>query len=126
MEQLLAHAFGDYVLQSRWMAQNKTHQWMPAIVHGLLYTLPFLLLTTAPGALLAIGVSHTIIDRFRLAKHISWLRDRLAPSKHRVPWNEYATPHFGGKPEYLYFWLLIIVDNTIHLTINYVVLLHWR
>ena len=45
MEQLLCHLVADYWLQNDWMATNKKKKWFPAIVHGFIYTLPFLLLT---------------------------------------------------------------------------------
>jgi hypothetical protein len=41
MTQLLAHLFGDYILQSDWMAQNKTKRSWPAFVHALIYSLCF-------------------------------------------------------------------------------------
>ena len=43
----LAHMVGDYVIQSHWMAVEKTKRWWPAIAHGVTYGLPFLL--TPPG-----------------------------------------------------------------------------
>jgi hypothetical protein len=42
---LLAHLAGDYLLQSDWMATQKVRRWWPAVVHGLTYLLPFLLIT---------------------------------------------------------------------------------
>ena len=62
MEQLLCHLVADYWLQNDWMATNKKKKWFPAIVHGFIYTLPFLLLTHSFMALLVIGVTHIIID----------------------------------------------------------------
>jgi hypothetical protein len=49
MTQLLAHLFGDYILQSDWMAQNKTKRSWPALVHALLYSLCFVWLCWIPG-----------------------------------------------------------------------------
>lgn len=48
MPQLLAHLFGDYILQSDWMAQNKTKRSWPALVHALLYSLCFVPLCWHP------------------------------------------------------------------------------
>lgn len=48
MTQLLAHLFGDYILQSDWMAQNKTKRSWPALVHALLYSLCFVPLCWHP------------------------------------------------------------------------------
>ncbi len=125
MEQLLAHAFGDYVLQSRWMALNKTHEWVPAVLHGLFYTLPFTLITTNLPTLAVISITHVIIDHFRLAKHLMWLRDRLAPPSQWPAWKHFKGSKMGGKPEYAYFWLMIITDNIMHITINYVAIANW-
>jgi hypothetical protein len=44
-DQLVAHAVGDYILQSDWMATEKTKQNAAAATHALTYTLPFLFLT---------------------------------------------------------------------------------
>lgn len=119
MEQLLAHLAGDYLLQSRWMATEKLKSWPPAIAHGLLYTVPFLLLTTEISALAVISITHMIIDRFRLAKHFMWLHDRLAPPAHWSKWSKFKKG-YGGEPEYLYFWLMVIIDNCMHIFINYI------
>jgi hypothetical protein len=41
----LAHMVGDYLIQNHWMAVEKTKRWWPAVVHGVTYGLPFLLIT---------------------------------------------------------------------------------
>lgn len=41
MTQFIAHLFGDYILQSDWMAQNKTKRSWPALVHAFIYSLCF-------------------------------------------------------------------------------------
>ena len=46
-DQLIAHAVGDYILQSDWMALEKTKRSLAAAVHALTYTLPFLFLTSS-------------------------------------------------------------------------------
>ena len=47
---------------------GKTHRTTPAALHALLYTVPFLVLTRAPLALLVICGSHFLIDRWRSAR----------------------------------------------------------
>ncbi|MFT5520780.1 MAG: hypothetical protein ACI9IA_001377 [Enterobacterales bacterium] len=42
-DQLLAHAIGDYILQSDWMAREKSHVWKAAIVHVFSIHYPFCL-----------------------------------------------------------------------------------
>lgn len=113
---ILAHLVGDYLLQNRWMALEKTHRWWPAIVHGATYTLPFLLITQSWVALLVIGGTHAVIDRYRLAKYVVWARNQIGSAKHR-PAQVGATGD-DDSPVWLSTWLLIVCDNTIHLLIN--------
>lgn len=115
---ILAHLWGDYVLQTDWMAQEKTRRWWPALVHGLLYTLPFLLITHAPAALVVIAGTHVLIDRWRLAKYVVWARGQLGPARYRPSWPPTASGMREGTPDWLGMWLLFIVDNAIHLAIN--------
>lgn len=118
---LLAHLAGDYALQSDWMATQKTNRWMPAIAHGMVYTLPFALLTRAPLALLVIAGTHMVLDHYRLAKYVLAARNVLfAPKAVRPAWsacvrNQGLPP---GTPAGLATALLIVVDNTIHVAIN--------
>lgn len=113
---LLAHLVGDYLLQSHWMATEKTQRWWPAVAHGATYTLPYLAVTRSPLALLTIGVTHVVIDRFRLARYVVWLKNQIAPRRSRPTLT--ATGYPSGTPDWLAVWLLIVADNTIHLLIN--------
>ncbi|MDQ0678842.1 hypothetical protein QFZ30_002224 [Arthrobacter pascens] len=116
---VLAHLVGDYVIQSHWMATEKTKHWLPAIVHGVTYTLPYALITQSPLALVVIGGTHIIIDRFRLARHVAWLKNQLGPKRSRPRWADAkATGYPSETPAWLAVWLMIITDNTIHLLIN--------
>lgn len=116
---LLAHLVGDYLLQTDWMASEKTSQWLPAILHGIVYTIPFLIVTQAPLALMVICVTHIIIDRFRLARHFVWFKNQLAPEAFRPDRSALKTTGYSAdKPVWLSTWLMIIADNTIHLIIN--------
>ena len=78
-DQLLCHLVGDYLLQSDWMATEKTKKWMACLAHAITYTLPFLLLTASWKALLVISASHFIIDHWRLARYLCWIKNYLAP-----------------------------------------------
>lgn len=117
-EVLVAHLVGDYILQSHWMAVNKVNRWWPAVVHGVFYTLPFLFVTQAPLALAIICLTHIVIDRYRLGKHLSWLKNLIGPR--RVRWEE--AKENNGYPEdvpvWLSTWLMIFTDNTLHILIN--------
>jgi hypothetical protein len=120
IEQLVAHGVGDYVLQSDWMAAEKTRRSLATLVHVLLYTACFLPLTQSPAALLAIGGSHFVIDRWRLARHVGWLKNHLAPrSAWPGSWQSCSqTGYAADKPPFMAVWLMIIVDQVMHITCN--------
>lgn len=113
---VLAHMVGDYLIQSDWMAQEKTKRWWPAIAHAITYGLPFLLITQSPLALLVIVGTHAIIDHYRLARHVVWFKNQLAPRAFRPAHT--ATGHAADRPDWLAVWLLIIADNILHVLIN--------
>jgi len=117
----LLHFVGDYLIQSHWMATEKVKRWTPALAHGFTYTLPFLLLTRNVWALLIIGGTHAILDRYRLAKHVIWAKNFLAPRSFAQPsWSE-AKENAGFSketPVWMSTWLMIITDNVMHVLIN--------
>ena len=116
---LLAHLVGDYLIQSHWMANEKTKRWWPAWVHALTYGLPYLLVTHSPLTLAVIVVTHAVIDHYRLARHVVWAKNLVAPKSYRKPWVDCsATGYPSDTPAWLAVWLMIIADNTIHLAIN--------
>ncbi|MGV9540908.1 DUF3307 domain-containing protein [Nocardia beijingensis] len=112
----LAHAVGDYLIQSHWMATEKTKRWWPAVVHAVTYGLPFVLITQSPLALLVIVATHAVIDRYRLARHVVWAKNQIAPAAHRP--GHTATGYPDDTPPWLAVWLLIIADNVLHMLIN--------
>lgn len=121
---LLAHFVGDYLLQSHWMACEKTKRWWPAIAHAFTYTLPFLLITRSVPALLVIAGTHVVIDRYRLARQVIWVKNLMAPRGYNPPWSKCtATGYPPDTPPWLAVWLMIIADNTIHVSINSAALL---
>jgi len=116
-DQLVAHVVGDYLLQSEWMAARKTSQSKAALVHCLFYLIPFLFITQNPYTLAVIGGSHFVLDRWHLAKYVIWLKNRPWPGSDS--WYERSTTGFPpDTPPWLAGWLLIIVDNTLHVLIN--------
>jgi membrane-associated phospholipid phosphatase len=117
---LLAHLVGDYLLQPHWLAEEKKRSWGPAILHGLLYTVPYLAVTRSPAALLVIAGTHAVIDRYRLARFVIYAKNLLAPRQRRVSWAhcDHETGFPSGTPAGLACALLIIVDNTLHLILN--------
>ncbi len=123
--QLICHLFGDYFLQSSWMANNKTKRWLPAIIHACVYFVPFLIMLKPSlfAAVIMVG-THALIDRFRLARYITYASHFLAPPNEWKKWSECSGTgyHPESTPPFIAVWLMIIVDNTIHLTINAIAL----
>lgn len=140
-DQILIHAIGDYVTQSHWMATTKTSQWKAALCHVLAYGPLFLCLTQSPLAILVIAGSHYLIDRYQLPRYVVFVKNRLAPrygyELHPDAKPEQLAVHFEQRvnnwhswkdcsqtgfhkdvPVWLSTWLLIIVDNIIHVVIN--------
>jgi hypothetical protein len=126
-DQLVAHAVGDYILQSDWMADNKTKSSVAAAIHALTYTLPFLLITLSPEALAVICGTHFVIDRWRLARFVVWLKNwpfytvEVPGSIDGYGWRMKpvtATGYDDTKPPFLAVWLLIIADNILHVICN--------
>jgi hypothetical protein len=123
--QLVAHLVGDYLIQSHWMANEKTKRSLPAAIHATSYGLPFLLLRPSPAAWLVIVGSHFVIDRWRLARHVVWVKNLVGRAPYRAPWAaSQPTGYPPDTPPWLAFWLLIVADNTLHLVCN-AVALHW-
>lgn len=123
---MIAHLFGDYVVQSDWMANAKTVEHGAAAAHAATYAACFLPLTRDPRALLAIGGTHFVIDRWRLAKYLVWARNQAAPADSRYPYSEagmMGAP--ADRPDWLSGWLGFICDNAIHALINHLALRRW-
>ncbi len=120
-DQLVLHAVGDYILQSDWMATEKTKKNVAALAHVVTYALPFLLLTTSPAAIAFIAGTHFIIDRWRLARFVCWAKNWPWPG--RRPWHECTTTGYpSDRPPWLATWLMIIADNVMHVALNGVAL----
>lgn len=120
---LICHLVGDYLLQSDWMANNKTRSSWACAVHAVTYSLPFLFITRSPVTLAIIAGSHFIIDRWRLARLVVFAKNFIAPRSEWPRWEECsATGYHRDRPLWLATWLLIIADNTLHVIINTVAL----
>lgn len=123
-DQIVLHLVGDYLTQSHWMAQNKTKNWWPAFVHATVYSLPFMLITQNAAALGIIFATHSLIDRYRLARFVVWLKngpiiwDRNISGRWVGLKPVTATGYAEDTPPWLAVWLLIFADNTIHLICN--------
>lgn len=127
---ILAHLIADYVLQNDWMAREKVSRWSAALLHGWVHALvhsvmivlliPHSELIPAVFVCVIIGGSHAVIDRFRLAKQLIWVVNQAVPRAERYSWREAKgnAGYSAAKPPWMSTWLMIIVDNTLHLTIN--------
>lgn len=135
---LLCHLLGDFWFQTDWMALQKNKKTWPCLVHVLLYTACFLVLTRSIPALLFIGGTHFIIDRFPIIlKRLIWLKNHFPQGKYPPfrmcdstgyyddsPYNSYRgnkhTLKRYGQPRHkeITWWLYIIIDNMFHLICN--------
>lgn len=145
-DQILAHLFGDYILQSDWMANEKTKQSFAAACHALSYALPFLFFRPSLAAFAFIVGTHFVIDRWRLARYVVYAKNFLSPRDTMLlvqvpstpeasspsglvnrweimtwwhPWSECrGTGYHKDRPAWMTVWLLIIADNALHLLCN--------
>ena len=125
--ELILHLIGDYVLQTEQMALRKVQSWFWAVAHALTYSLPFLVyLHILNGdwsrgwlAWSMIAGTHAVIDRLAIASTICRLKNRFwfGPGS---PERDPVTGYGVDTPPYIRFWLVVIVDNTLHLIINHV------
>lgn len=126
-DQLVAHAIGDYVIQSDWMANEKTKHSVAAFCHALTYSLALVFWADASWeAALFIAATHFAIDRWRLARYVCWGKNLFSPSAYRYPWSECsATGYHNSRPPWLSVWLMIIADNVLHVICNGLAMSVW-
>lgn len=117
MLQLLFHLWGDYLTQNSWMANKKVlntkEGYLACLIHCILYTIPFIFIAS-PNALIVIFVTHFLIDKFRLAKYINQFKN----------WSFTGSGFPDTMPAFLSVWLIFILDNVMHVTINYFSILY--
>jgi len=117
MQELFCHLIGDYLIQNEWMALNKKKEGLIGIfscaIHSITYCLPFLLITSLFRVLI-IAIFHYIVDRTHIVEKFIAIKNNLK-----------TTENFGfpkEKPEYVSFWLYVVIDNTFHLLINHLII----
>ncbi|MFT4689698.1 MAG: hypothetical protein ACJASX_002110 [Limisphaerales bacterium] len=122
MHELLLHLVGDYLLQTEQMALRKVKSWFWAILHALVYSLPFLLIINA-GTIgwLTIFITHAFIDRYRLANYVCRFKNVFWFGPRR-PECDPETGYAKETPDHVKFWLVVIIDNACHLIINHLAL----
>ncbi len=115
MEQILLHLFGDYIIQNDNTTLRKCEKSLTGffycLFHCVMYSLPFLLLTTWGGVIL-IAIGHFILDRWNVVPYFIALKNDVS--------------NFGfpkERPKWMTTWLYIIQDNIIHLIWNYLIIL---
>lgn len=94
---LVGHLVGDFILQTRWMAEKKAKETLPLITHSAVYTLAVALFALLAGGLSWWGmglifICHVILDQrafidYWAAKvngntNIDWLKITLDQSWH--------------------------------------------
>lgn len=100
---LVGHLIGDYLLQTRWMAENKAKKWLPLLVHSFVYTLSIALVAyigfggLSIYSILFIFLSHVFLDR---RTFVSWWAENIMGAKAK----EVA-------------WLKIAADQAFHITV---------
>ena len=118
MTQLILHLLGDFIIQTDTMALNKKSYtlkgWIACLSHCITYAIPFLLITNWKIVIL-IGITHLIFDKTNLITYLLSLKNRC------------KTDNFGFSPKtpaFITIWLNIITDNSVHLLINYLLIIY--
>lgn len=118
VEMMLGHLWGDYILQSNWMATRKSKDARACLVHCLIYTacVCAFLRTLNPLIAVLIFLSHYPIDRWGLAQKLLDLtrsRNLMAEETSDAP----------AKTIRVGFAVLVytVADNTLHFTIMYLI-----
>jgi len=139
---LLCHFLGDFWLQSDWCALNKSKKSWNCFVHVLIYTACFLVLTTSWKALLFIGGTHFILDRWHIIlRRMIWWKNHFPTGKYppfrlcdstgyyddspynSASLNKHVIERYG-QPRHFFItiWIYIVLDNVLHLICNLIAL----
>lgn len=97
---IVGHLVGDFLFQTRWMAEKKASQWDALLLHTLIYTLVIAIFAKPLGglnwfSLFIIFLAHVILDRRSFTRF--WLKN-------------------VNKSDDM-FWLVIVHDQTWHLLV---------
>lgn len=117
-ELLLGHLVGDYLLQTEWMAQNKSKNtlegWLAAFLHCFIYSIAVCLIMWEwkPIWFVAVFFSHFFIDKFALGYYYLKYFKGLDTYAYRT---EYYNELRAGFNAVIY----TITDNTMHLVLMY-------
>lgn len=97
---LVGHLIGDFLLQTRWMADNKANRLLPLVIHSLVYTAAVFACSLPVGGIrfstvVLVLITHMMIDKRNLV--LWWVT------------------HVNKSPDM--FWLQIINDQIFHLLV---------
>lgn len=106
---LIAHLWGDYILQNDVMAIRKKDYWSVSIAHGIFYIIPFLPMvvfgSTELWQLVAICIQHILQDKLNfIVKFMKF-----------IGCSDFATGPCSP-------WSIILVDNILHITFIWTIL----
>ncbi|MGD0153180.1 MAG: DUF3307 domain-containing protein [Thermacetogeniaceae bacterium] len=97
---LVGHLIGDFLLQNRWMAENKSTHFLPLLVHTAVYTAAVSLMALIAGGLSWQGITLIFLTHFLLDR-----RGIVAF------WTRYITVS-NSSP-----WLVTMIDQTWHVVV---------
>ena len=103
---LLLHLIGDYVIQTRWMARNKSSDYAVLLVHAVVYGLvfqPFGIFYAWVNAVLH-GCTDGITSR---ATKFFWKRSQEVSNPYRK-WDEWKTFLVMGLDQFVHVSCLVI------------------
>lgn len=115
---LVTHFLADFLLQSDWMALNKSKHWDPLVIHGLVYALTFYFCGWGWTFFWLTFCSHTLTDAVtsRVTSRL-WFIDLLEPVETKKP---LLFPTFEFARVYPrkrhWFFVVIGLDQLIHYT----------
>lgn len=109
---LLLHVVGDFILQSGWMALNKSKHWDPLVLHTSIYSLCFY-----PLGWRFVGITfllHTLTDAItsRITARL-WFIDLSERVKGTVKWPTFEFARVYPRKRY-WFFLTVGIDQFIH------------
>ena len=78
LQLLFCHLVGDYVIQTRFVAESKGSNWYHLFVHCALYCLPFYLVFGLTWQLPVIFITHFIVDPLKARWYkINYVTDQV-------------------------------------------------
>lgn len=133
---VISHFIGDFIFQSQYIAERKLKNFLVCVLHVLLYIIPFYFLVSANlKFLLIVAATHLVIDFLRVAELLSWLKNILinpniwldtfwrSNQDESKRYNFYNCKFGYPKdvPEHIAFWLMITVDQILHVASNAII-----